>query len=239
MFKWFSRKSAAQPVAENPISDFGPADATEPYHPHGGGKASNAAALGGAAHRKGERMGRRELLYTVVRDTMTGAGILSSGYKFKVLSLDSHGVQYLIMMDLARQYVGETGQLAEIENLIAQQAKARFGILVTAVYWRVNESVTVRALQPVVATPPHPPAAPVGTAPEVGAAAGTPSSLRDEVEAFKQARAADPQAKLLSAPGEIIRSRRRNVDEQPGFENTTIEEPRAAPLSATQYGDLN
>jgi hypothetical protein len=33
---------------------------------------------------------------------MTRAGILSSSYKFKVLSLDSRSDQYLIMMDLGR-----------------------------------------------------------------------------------------------------------------------------------------
>ncbi len=73
---------------------------------------------------------------------MIKAGVLSSTYKFKVLSLDSRGRQYLIMMDLARQYVGETARLAEIEGLIAQHAKTRHDILVTAVYWRINEHVT-------------------------------------------------------------------------------------------------
>ena len=62
---------------------------------------------GSAANRRGERLERRELLYAVVRESMTSAGVLSSGYKFKVLSLDSRGVQYLIMMDLARQLVAD------------------------------------------------------------------------------------------------------------------------------------
>ena len=88
---------------------------------------------------------------------MIKAGVLSSTYKFKVLSLDSRGRQYLIMMDLARQYAGETARLAEIEGLIAQHAKVRHDILVTAVYWRVNEHVTaglsrVRSVAPVTTT---------------------------------------------------------------------------------------
>jgi hypothetical protein len=96
-----------------------------------------------AANRKNERMERRELLYTVVRDAMVRAGVLSASYKFKVLSLDQRGRQFLVMMDLAREYGGETARLSEIEALIAQTAKTRYDILVTAVYWRINDHVAV------------------------------------------------------------------------------------------------
>ncbi len=88
-------------------------------------------------------MARRELLYQVVRDSMTRAGVLSASYKFKVLSLDARGRQFLVMCDLARDYGGETSRLAEIEALIAQGAKTRHDILVTAVYWRMNEHVAI------------------------------------------------------------------------------------------------
>ena len=46
-------------------------------------------------------MARRELLYAVVREAMVRAGVLSSSYKFKVLSLDPRGRQFLVMVDLA------------------------------------------------------------------------------------------------------------------------------------------
>lgn len=88
-------------------------------------------------------MERREFLYTVVRDAMVRAGVLSASYKFKVLSLDQRGSQFLIMMDLAREFGGDTGRLSEIEALIAQTAKSRYEISVTAVYWRVNDHVAV------------------------------------------------------------------------------------------------
>ncbi len=96
-----------------------------------------------ATTRKNERMERRELLYTVVRDAMVRAGVLSASYKFKVLSLDQRGSQFLIMMDVAREFGGDTGRLSEIEALIAQTAKSRYDIAVTAVYWRVNDHVAV------------------------------------------------------------------------------------------------
>ena len=96
-----------------------------------------------ASTRKTERMERRELLYTVVRDAMVRAGVLSASYKFKVLSLDQRGSQFLVMMDLAREFGGDTGRLSEIEALIAQTAKSRYDIAVTAVYWRINDHVAV------------------------------------------------------------------------------------------------
>ena len=96
-----------------------------------------------SAKRKSDRAARRELLYAVVREAMVRAGVLSASYKFKVLSLDAEGRQFLIMVDLARGAGGDAANLAEIEALIAQSAKARHDMLVTAVYWRVNEHVSV------------------------------------------------------------------------------------------------
>ena len=107
---------------------------------------SHRTGSGGNAQpssRKGERMARRELLYGVVRQSMMRAGVLSSGYKFKVLSLDPKGHQFLVMIDLARTYAREAGRLADIEATIAQAAKARHEILVEGVYWRMNEHVAV------------------------------------------------------------------------------------------------
>jgi hypothetical protein len=88
-------------------------------------------------------MERRELLYALVREAMVRAGVLSSSYKFKVLSLDPRGGQFMVMVDLARGAASDTTRLAEIEAMIAQSAKARYDILVSAVYWRANEHVAI------------------------------------------------------------------------------------------------
>jgi hypothetical protein len=74
---------------------------------------------------------------------MVRAGVLSSSYKFKVLSLDQRGRQFLVMVDLAQGAASDTHKLAEIEAMIAQSAKARYDILVSAVYWRANEHVAI------------------------------------------------------------------------------------------------
>jgi hypothetical protein len=98
-------------------------------------KPANAARQRGhaqPANRKQERMARRELLYAVVRECMVRAGVLSSTYKFKVLSLDARGQQFLVMVDLAQGSGADMVRLAEIEAMIAQSAKSRYQVLVTA-----------------------------------------------------------------------------------------------------------
>lgn len=47
-----------------------------------------------------ERSARREQLYVIVREAMVRVGILSAGYKFKVLSLDNVGQRFVVMVDL-------------------------------------------------------------------------------------------------------------------------------------------
>ena len=200
LFSWFSRKPAPpkpRPLAEP--SGLLNADATVPLTP---GRQSKPLVEPlppeHAANRKNERMERRELLYTVVRDAMVRAGVLSASYKFKVLSLDQRGRQFLVMMDLAREYGGETVRLSEIEALIAQTAKTRHDILVTAVYWRINDHVAVgipqkgvapqgaslqaattlpRRPAPVFAPAPAPVAAPTRPAAPLPAAAATPAPV--------------------------------------------------------------
>ena len=103
----------------------------------------------------------------VGRNPALEPGVLLASYKFKVLSLDQRGRQFLVMMDLAREFGGETVRLSEIEALIAQTAKARYDILVTAVYWRINDHVAVGIPQKGIA--------PLGASlPAASAAAGVP-----------------------------------------------------------------
>lgn len=234
LFGWFSKK-APPPVA---------------LARAGGAAVAPEAALAVSAssdRRKTERIERREQLYSVVRDAMTRAGVLAASYKFKVLSLDSRGANYLIMMDLSSQVADEVSRLAEIESLIAQNAKARHEILVSAVYWRLNDHVTAglseKKTSPLAAAPA--PAAAAVTAPLAAPSAAARTALdAKEVMNFKNAFALSAVAAPLAASGEILKSGRRNPSPPgpPGqFANTEVldGEERASPLGTTQYGDLN
>jgi hypothetical protein len=241
LLNWFSKKPPARHSVPLVSSGLGHVDATEPFTPSGKGHGRpSTSPPGSAANRKHERLERRELLYSVVREAMIRVGVLSSSYKFKVLSLDSRGRQYLIMMDLARQYAGETARLAEIEGMIAQTAKSLHDILVTAVYWRVNEHVTAGVtakLAPAAAPAPRPNKPAASAVPVAPALTGYEPLHPDEVAAFKQALASVSAPKSLVAPGEIIHSGRRNPAPPPNFEDTELDD-RPSPLSGTQYGDL-
>jgi len=168
LLSWFTRRSTpAKPNASDGTGLLN-ADATVPLMPGVDGQPQHKPApTEHAANRVNERIERRELLYIVVRDAMVRAGILSASYKFKVLSLDPKGRQFLIMMDLAREYGGETARLSEIEALIAQTAKTRYDITVTAVYWRINDHVAVGLPQkttPLTPVHPAPPSRPISSA---------------------------------------------------------------------------
>ena len=174
--------------------------------------------------RKSQRHAKRELLYTAVREAMLRAGVLSASYKFKVLSLDPHGNQFMVMMDLAQACTGQTQKLADIEAMISQAAKSRYNIEVTAVYWRVNEWLS----KPSLHGASRPLAAAEGFAVKP-AAARYEAIDADEVAAFKKA---------LAAATELSQSRSYTL--LTGFEETEMpESPAAQPaLSTTQYGDL-
>ena len=160
-FSWLMGKSSAKRQLPQPSApSHGAGPASVPGRNQRPKSPSALAAPEQVATTKNERMERRELLYIVVRDAMVCAGVLSASYKFKVLSLDPRGLQFLVMMDLAPEFGGDTERLNEIEALIAQTAKARYGITVSAVYWRINELVATAAAPKSAALPTasHPPA---------------------------------------------------------------------------------
>lgn len=184
LFSWLSpaKKSRSAPPESSGLSRM---DSTKPYPSRQGHEGAN----GQPANRKSERIARRELLYQVVREAMTKAGVLSASYKFKVLSLDPKGQQFLVMVDLAREYGTGTSSLAEIEAMVAQAAKARFGIVVTAVYWRMNEHVAVG----INTGPHHPRQVPISR----------PSPLQPEPDSQPAALSSAP-APLTSGPAPLV-----------------------------------
>jgi hypothetical protein len=218
------------------------------------GKGTSKDAAAQSSRRKGERTARRELLYTVVRETMVRAGVLSASYKFKVLSLDPNGRQYLIMIDLARES-GRNADQKEIEALIAQSAKSRHDILVTAVYWRINDHVGAgtSARGPKTSNsqpmPLESQPAPFDSAPTPLAPTGRPAYdpiQADEVEAFKKALVEGSTGPVPLAATATAKPRPdgkqgpRNYTLLTGYEDTEMPDAdhKAPLLSGTQYGDL-
>lgn len=215
---WFSRRARSAGALDEDSAGFSRQEATRPIRPGANAHADDVAGTARTnppepGKRRTDRMEQRERLYGVVREAMVRAGVLSSSYKFKVLSLDPRGGQFIVMMDLARDYGRDSMRLSEIEVMIAQTAKMRFNILVSAVYWRMNDHVaigvpTVRPQQVAPVAAPAAAARVVGQPVNAGRAAppsqAEPAALRvtvpvpksgnrheplqaDEIEAFKRA----------------------------------------------------
>ena len=268
LFNWFSGKSSPgkDPSGKAPPDHDGsglPRDDRSRPVAGARGKGGLPMPLKSAAHpaersgeQKSHRHAKRELLYTAVRDAMLRAGVLSASYKFKVLSLDPRGDQFMVMMDLAQEFGGQTERLAEIEVMIEQGAKSRYNIRVTAVYWRLNELVSMARPKSGghggSRVPNRPDfertrAEPTTASPVSAVAALNPSASlyepiqADEVAAFKQAlAAASAQGAAAPEKGVTTRSGPRSYTLLTGFEDTERPDaPASAPaLSTTQYGDL-
>jgi hypothetical protein len=251
---WFSsRKPPELQHSVMPSSGLSRLESTKPFN------AAGHAATAQPANRKQERLARRELLYAVVREAMVRAGVLSSTYKFKVLSLDARGRTFLVMVDLSQGSGSDTNRLAEIEAMIAQSAKARYDIVISAVYWRANEHVAVgdpaqRAAQRPLVSQPAPlmaasgpssrPAPLMAQAPRPAPAPRIDPLHPSEIAAFQQALAkgsAAPTAELRGEQALDAAGRTGSYTLLTGFEDTEMVDGSDAVgdhLSGTQFGAL-
>ena len=208
LLNWFTRKT--------PPADAGPSSSRD--------ESTRPSEL--ASSRKMERMARRELLYTVVRDSLVRAGVLSSSYRFKVLSLDGRGRQFLIMIDLTGSPGRSTAELARVETQMAQAAKAQHGILVKAVYWREGARAAAATKSQRAANKPA----------EGDMIEGVHA---DEVAAVRKAFAGDGETTQATGSEAASASSPRSYTLLTGFEDTEAPaEKRPPALSTSQHGEL-
>lgn len=247
-FNWFSGKSTQAKFTANEASGRLPEGRDDKPAARAPQRLEAETGRLGEGGGRLKRHARREQLYVAIREAMTRAGVLSASYKFKVLSLDQPGNEFLVMMDLLKAGDDLPGQITEIESLIVQSAKARFEITVPAVYWRIDDVAAGKALANSRA------AAQKETKHGGDAVASARVALKvapptaryepieaDEVAAFRQAlQAASPQgAPVAAAQGIKTRSGLRSDTLRTGFEETEMMTSDSLPaLSNTQYGDL-
>lgn len=88
---------------------------------------------------------RREMLYEAIKVTMESHGILSASYRFRVVRNDRRGHMYFVLMDLSTDFMhnrqGRPAQLVALGAAIGKNAAARYAIMVSGVYWRVNDQI--------------------------------------------------------------------------------------------------
>lgn len=227
LFDWLMPKSKPQENAALPATAAVP-----------GRQGTNAPD----ADLKAQRQERRERLYAVVREAMLRSEVLASRYKFKVLSLDTHGRQFLVMVDLLDARAVSPDWFAVIEQLIISHAAQQHGMYVKAVYWRVND-VSAVATPPV---PMPPVSAPVSPPPQPPKSMPLHTPVFDpidqaEVLAFKKAIGAIPSTASDTTPSKVKNAGLGQPDVMTGYEDTQLlEQPDEAvsPLSRTQFGEL-
>ena len=238
LFSWLFSKSAPPASSSLPVD---PARGTVP------GSAPDHAPVDPLADLKHQRHERREHLYDVVRSVMLRSEVLASNYKFKVLSLDARGRQFLVMIDLLGEEVLAPGRWSAVEQLMAMTAAQRHDLQIKAVYWRLA-SPAVGAV-PVSAAASHAPAnvaAAASVAQTSEAATGRRHAYdpidQDEVMAFKKAiMLSTPPEESHVESGQMVTSGPRKPAPPPGYEDTQLLEPDDAgsPLSRTQFGGLD
>ncbi|WP_137920385.1 hypothetical protein [Hydrogenophaga sp. 2FB] len=185
--------------------------------------------------RRGRRILRRDQLFSVVRESLIRAGVLSTSYEFKVLTLDANGDSFLVLVDLALPAQSMPDEyLLEIERWIQQSAKTRHEMAVRSVYWRrkavhdqvgmaLRAAVKVQTRRETVLMAPGM----VPTMPPVAKPAGGPAQPvgDDEVQAFRQA--------LRSVPAPAYRTPAEARMEMPPEALSDFDA-----LSDTQHGKL-
>jgi hypothetical protein len=252
LFDWFKpKKPAPTPISSGLPSDglTAPVLPSHPVHPaHATQTTLTDATLGGRSEVRAQRQTRREQMYAVVRSTMLRHEVLAARYKFKVLSLDNHGRQFLIMVDLSPEQPLTVAQQTQVEEHMRTSALRAHQLLVKSVYWRVVPASSAGAA---IATPPiqqqNKAAAPNSATPSASVSEAIQTSVSRqpritrpvydpidpaEVLAFKQAVAAAQAKPAATATPAAPDS---------AFPDTLVLDPEdnTAALSRTQYGDLD
>ena len=236
LFNWFSGKSLQDPsTADRRAKQVSGGRDVSPAMP----QRSALEAGSQEQKRKLERYARREQLYIAIREAMTRAGILSASYKFKVLSLDRRDSEFLVMVDMSRIAGDLSVKTVEMETLIVHNAKARFDLAVSAVYWRLN------AMTEASKRIPYSPEESVIVKTDRKSKPAVHESIQaDEMAAFQHALRGGGVAAsgpVLAADQERQSRGRGNIPSRPRraeeLEASDSVSPRS--LSGTQYGDLN
>ena len=238
LFSWLFSKSPAKSAAPADLND----KLSSSQQP--------AAAADPLAELKQQRHHNRESLYEVVRSVMLRSEVLSSHYKFKVLSLDTKGRQFLVMIDLLNDAALQPHRWSGIEQLMTLTALQHHDLQVKGLYWRLmmqpttpTVGMSAKSESPVAQAAPQ--AAVVAVAASVPIAApihGFEPIHQDEVLAFKKAIAdATPADESAPQVGKVVSSGPRRPAPEHGHEDTQLLEPEegASPLSQTQLGGLD
>lgn len=86
---------------------------------------------------------RREMLYQSIRETLLSMNVIGSMYKFKVMPVDERHHRFVAMFDVGKTFIlGDSARnhnFGDLERAMRTNAYKRYGIVIEATYWRVND----------------------------------------------------------------------------------------------------
>jgi hypothetical protein len=86
---------------------------------------------------------RRDMLFSIVRASLTQFQVDPHDYHFKIVRIDRSGHCFVVMMDMLPAFMqsqqGEHSHLSRIANFLTRSAMDRCGLVVSGVYWRIDE----------------------------------------------------------------------------------------------------
>ena len=111
-----------------------------------------------------ERMAfRRELLYETIRVSLNSRFIAANTYRFKVMRTDKRGHCFVVMLDMSPTFMaspaGHCALLKETAAMLIKNAETKYGLMISGVYWREDETLEVSVAnwaRPVASVPPIP-----------------------------------------------------------------------------------
>jgi hypothetical protein len=93
------------------------------------------------SRRRSDRAARRDLLQAVVREALADLGVLSLHYKFKVMSVDQEGTQFVVLVDLSLAFSADIPLLKKMEMAIIHRALSQRQLTINAVFWRRTNTI--------------------------------------------------------------------------------------------------
>jgi hypothetical protein len=121
---------------------------------HKSGASSDALSRGSGPETKPVKMTleerivfRRELLYEIIRASLSSRSIPAHRYRFKVIRSDKRGHSFVVMLDMSPTLMaspaGDHASLNETAAVLINNAATKYGLVVGAVYWRSDETLDV------------------------------------------------------------------------------------------------
>lgn len=104
-----------------------------------------------------QRVIQRDRVSSVIREVLAGADIQNSTAKYKVMTVDSLSVEFIALVELGREVPKRSERAAELGASIILNARQKFGVNVTGIYWKLDEfevpTANASVLTPTVASP--------------------------------------------------------------------------------------